>query len=508
MYEATKNILISNVRICQSEAVVRLQFGPRFKQILTQRLWVFLLALSIFSFSGNAQSTILPFGEYMQQVRQNHPIGKQAELLESQANANQRVANGNFDPKLFGDYEHKTFDGKNYFRIGEGGVKVPSWFGTEFKAGYNWNNGVFLNPSDNLPTAGQAVLGGKITLLQGLLIDDRRAALKQARIFREMTEVQRQQLFNDVLFEAAKAYWDWSFAYEIFEIQKNALEFSETRLQAVVSSFEQGDKPAIDTLESKIQVQTRQLQLQEAELFFQNTRLLLSNFLWTENEVPLELTKEMSPERLPLDLSVDIPLEVITVQNDLMKFHPDLRSYQLKLSGLEIERRLKAEKLKPKLSVEYNLLAERLDFQNGDKISGGENNPALLFQENYKWGIEFSMPLFLRQARGNLQLAEVKMATTNLQLSQKRQEVKNKIEAYLQQMNLTQSQLRTTEEMTENYRLLLAAENVKFRIGESSLFLVNSREQKLIDTQIKQAKLRATFQKIKIGLRQAAGVLK
>ncbi len=459
-------------------------------------------------FWGNTQNSILPFGEYMQQVRQNHPIGKQAGLLEAQADATRRIAKGGFDPKLFGDYEHKTFDGKNYFRIGEGGVKVPTWFGTEFKAGYNWNNGVFLDPSSNLPAAGQAVLGGKITLLQGLLIDDRRAALKQARIFREMTKVQQQQLLNDILFEAAKAYWDWSFAYELLEIQKNALQFSETRLQAVVASFEQGDKPAIDTLESKIQVQNRQLQLQEAALFFQNARLVLSNFLWTKNDVPLELTEEMFPEQLPITLSAEIPSEVVGVQNDLMKFHPDLRFYQLKLSDLEIERRLKAEKLKPKLNIEYNFLADRLDFQNGDKINGGENNPALLFQENYKWGVEFSMPLFLRKARGNLQLTDIKMATTNLQLSQKRQEVKNKIEAYLQQMNLTQSQLRTTENMTENYRLLLAAENEKFRIGESSLFLVNSREQKLIDAEIKQAKLRATFQKIQVGLQRAAGTLK
>lgn len=467
----------------------------------------FVYLLFLFPLSGNAQTTVLPFGKYLGQVRQNHPVTRQADLLQTQADATQQVAKGNFDPKLFGDYQHKTFDGKNYFRIGEGGVKVPTWFGTELKAGYNWNNGVFLDPSSNLPKGGQAVLGGKITLLQGLLIDDRRAALKQARIFREMTKVQRQQLFNDILFEAAKAYWDWSYAYELLKIQKNALTFSETRLQAVVASFEQGDKPAIDTLESKIQVQNRQLQLQEAELLFQNTRLVLSNFLWSDDDLPLELTQKMVPEALPISTSAAIPPEVVNVQNDLMKLHPDLRAYQLKLSDLEIERRLKFEKLKPKLNLEYNFLADGLDFQNDDKINGAANDATLLFQENYKWGVEFSMPLFLRKARGNLKLTDAKVATTNFQLSQKRQEVKNKIEAYLQQLDLTQSQLRTTEDMTENYRLLLAAENVKFRIGESSLFLVNSREQKLIDAEIKQAKLRANFQKIQVGLQRAAGTL-
>ena len=458
--------------------------------------------------AADAQISILPFGEYLEQVRQNHPVIRQAQLLENQADATRQVARGNFDPKLFGDYDHKSFDGKNYFRLGQGGVKIPSWYGAEFKAGYNWTNGVFLNPENNLPEGGQAVLGGSITLLQGLLIDDRRAALKQARIFREMTKVQQQQLLNDILFEAGKAYWDWSYAYEILKIQQNVLVLSETRLQAVIASFEQGDKPAVDTLESKIQVQNRDLQLREAELLFQNTSLVLSNFLWDENNVPLEITNEVAPEQLPFDLAAEIPAQVVTVQNDLMKWHPDLRATQLKISDLEIERRLKAEKIKPKLNVEYNFLADQLDFQNGDKINGDATGAGLLFQENYKWGVEFSMPIFLRQARGNVQLTDLKIANTNFQLSQKRQEVKNKIEAYLQQLNLTQSQMVITEDMTNNYKLLLAAENEKFRIGESSLFLVNSREQKLVDAQMKWAKLRANFQKIQIGLRQAAGILK
>ena len=78
----------------------------------------------------------------------------------------------------------------------------------------------------------------------------------------------------------------------------------------------------------------------------------------------------------------------------------------------------------------------------------------------------------------------------------------------MQQLTFTQTQLLITVEMITNYQLLLSAENEKFRIGESSLFLVNSREQKLIEAQMKWAKLKASFQKMQIGLRHAAGVLK
>ena len=40
--------------------------------------------------------------------------------------------------------------------------------------------------------------------------------------------------------------------------------------------------------------------------------------------------------------------------------------------------------------------------------------------------------------------------------------------------------------MVQNYETLLAAEERKFSFGESSLFLINSRENKLIESKLKQ----------------------
>lgn len=475
------------------------------RELRSQMFALFL----VFPFLVFAQTPqIFTLENYLQQVRTNHPVIKQADLLERQAAAVAQTARGNFDPKIYADASQKSFDDKNYFTLAQGGLKIPTWLGTELKAGYNWTNGDFLDPENSLPEIGQAVLGAKITLLQGLLIDDRRAALKQAKIFKAQNENTRRQMVNTIIFDAAKTYWEWSYAFEIFKIKENALGFARTRLGAVVTSFEQGDKPAIDTLESTIQVQNRELELNEAQIDFQNSALKLSNFLWSENAVPLEIAGNARPEFLPREIDIEVPSEVVSVQNNLAQTHPDLLDYQLKRSQLEIERRLKVEKLKPKLNLEYNFLANGFDFQNGDKLPGNETNFNTLFSENYKWGVEFSMPIFLRQARGNLKLTDLKIEMTDLKLSQKMLEIKNKIEIYLQQLQNQRKQLILSEDMTENYRLLLAAENEKFRIGESSLFLVNSREQKLIEAETKLAKLRTDFVKLEVGLRQVAGVLK
>ena len=54
-------------------------------------------------------------------------------------------------------------------------------------------------------------------------------------------------------------------------------------------------------------------------------------------------------------------------------------------------------------------------------------------------------------------------------------------------LSLTQN----NESLIENYKRLLKAEEIKFSNGESSLFLINSRENKLLETQEKFLELKA-----------------
>ena len=54
--------------------------------------------------------------------------------------------------------------------------------------------------------------------------------------------------------------------------------------------------------------------------------------------------------------------------------------------------------------------------------------------------------------------------------------------------------------MVENYEKLLEAEIRKFDIGESSLFLINSRESKLIEARIKLISMETKLQKERVSL--------
>ena len=468
------------------------------------RIFFFLL-ISVSAFSQTIDSTqVFSLEKYLTWVRVYHPVMQQANLLENKADASLLEARGMFDPKWFGDYEDKSFDQKNYFRIGEAGLKIPTWWGVDVKMAYLWSNGDFLNPEGKLPKNGQAIIGVEIPLLQGLVFDQRRAQVQQARLLQDGNEATRRTIVNELLLNAIETYWKWAYQNQILQVYENSLNLAQDRFELVKSSFEQGDKPAIDTLESLIQIQNRELQYSQAQVDFRNATLKLSNFLWFEDLTPLEVSENLRPENLHADWNFLEEKPNPDFLKNIADSHPELQSILIKQQQLQIKERLKREQFKPNLRFNYNFLGNGFDWTDNNSNEAVINN---LVTENYKWGLKFSYPLLLRKERGGLELVRIEQLENQYKLGEKQLKISNKIIATFQQLETTFGQINTLESMVGNYEILLEAEFEKFRIGESSIFLLNSREQKLIDAQMKLNKLQTEFQKLKWKLRGAKGQL-
>ncbi len=457
--------------------------------------------------SSNAQTLdttqVLTLEAYLDWVRAYHPVMQQAGLLDAEARANILKARGGFDPKWFADYDAKSFDAKNYFREGNAGMKIPTWYGVDFEVSYNWADGIFLNPENNLPDNGQLSLKVEVPLLQGLMFDERRAQVQQARFFTQINDAERRILINDLLLDATEAYWDWVFAAEVLKVYQMALNLSNVRFENTKLGYEQGDKPAIDTLEAMIQVQNRTIDLDQAQLDYENAQLKLSNFLWFDDLVPLEITDDLKPIPLPINLALNAFLATTTFDN-FENTHPELRQLRLKQSQLEVKERLKRELFKPNLRVSYNFLGDGFNLGGNGTDDFNANQ---LLTENYKFGVKFSYPLLLRKERAGLELVRIEQLQTNYKLSEKQLDIRNKIAIIIQQLSVTNDQIDVQNQILQNYQRLFDAENEKFRIGESSIFLLNSREQKLIDTNLKLKKLQSKYQILKQKLIWASGNL-
>jgi outer membrane protein TolC len=92
-------------------------------------------------------------------------------------------------------------------------------------------------------------------------------------------------------------------------------------------------------------------------------------------------------------------------------------------------------------------------------------------------------------------------------LNQKQIQIEIKIRNYFNQFEALQKQIRTQESAFANFQSLVKAEELRFENGESSLFLINSREMKSLEAAEKLTDLRAYLQKTTFALQASAGVL-
>jgi outer membrane protein TolC len=455
--------------------------------------------LMLLTVKGVAQtdSTLYTFDMFMEDVLANHPMYRQADLVPRQGEANLRRARGGFDPELKSTYDNKQFDGKDYYRFNVNEVKIPTVLGLELKAGYENSSGSFLNPEDVLPDNGLAYAGISLPIGKGLFFDERRQMLRQAEVFNTATDFERTLMINTLVFEASKVYWDWYYAWNTYAIMDESVGLAEFRYNAVRESFIQGDVPAIDTLEAFILVQNRQLSRNQALIDLRQASLTASNFLWTEDLEPLNFSEYAHPisyNVLPLDTPPEDTL-ISGIIDNVPANHPEILLMQASMEQLDIERRWKAEKLKPKLNINYNLLNQPVG-----------RNPFEGYSTNdFKWGLEFGMPLFLRAERGDLQVTRIKISQTSLKLQQKQLEITNKIRAYQTELDNIYQQIELYKNAVNNYERLLAGERRKFEEGESSLFLVNSRENSLINAEVKLVELVAKYKKSQAGMVMAIG---
>ncbi|MEQ6119350.1 TolC family protein [Reichenbachiella sp. MALMAid0571] len=454
-----------------------------------QLLTILILLLGHFAtWSQSGNSSVLTLEQFYQQIHLHHPIAKQAVLLKTRGNLIVSQARGSFDPKIVSDYNQKQFDGKTYFDLWDTYVQIPTLLNVDLKAGYERNKGTYLNAENTVPTDGLYYAGISVPFGQGLLKSERNINLEKSKFEKQSFENQAQNVLNNLFFDANFAYWLWYENHQKRETVATNLELIEQRFEGIKQSIANGDKASIDSVEMLIQVQQWSNKLKETELNSQNSMLLLQNFIWTDglDFNTLSPYYEDSAFTINLDSHLDWAL----------KNHPDLKKLTIESNLLEMDRKWASEQLKPIIDVNYNLL-----------LSGQETEYAPIYSNNYKLGVQFVFPLLIRKERAKLKIVKVKQQEYDLKINQKNREVINKIQQSYNKVYILQEMIQKQEQIQVNYERMLQAEQTKFENGESSVFLLNSRENKKLLGQIKLIELQSKFSQSVGELKWATGKL-
>ena len=433
-------------------------------------------SISIF---GQTASTEFSYNEFLGYVKKYHPLVKQANLKINEAQANLLQARGAFDPKIEVDFKEKQFKNTAYYSLLNSSFKIPTWYGIELKAGFDNAEGIYVNPENTLPNKGLTSFGISVPLGQGLFIDERMAAIRKAKIASNLNSAERNLQVVEVIYNASVIYMNWKRSFDEIKLYEDYLKNALIRYKGVQILIKEGDKPAIDSVEAAITVKTRSLNLENAKLKYTKAKLELSNYLWLENNIPLELNDLLQPEEL-LAKTIKETLKINELATISLENHSKIKALDAKIAMLKVDRKLKANLLLPKLDLSYTYLSEPSYIDN-------------YRFEDYKIGLNFSIPLFLRKERGSLKLANLKIEDTEFVLQFEKKNLENKIKSQQEEITSLEIQQDFNDALLNDYKILLNAEERLFEMGESSLFVINSRENSLVSSQINDIVLENSY---------------
>ena len=478
------------------------------------RSWCTLLMLLVFwmvnlsfALAQNRDSTLSSRGfvyqkqelteeEYYGMVADGHPLVQQADLLPEMAKMDLRYARGSFDPKLITYWDNKVFKGTNYFNYFDADVKGKAWIG-RYKLGFLRNVGTFVGNDVQTDLEGLVYMGYYLPVGQGLFTDQRRTQVRQMQVYQEMAVAEKVKAINKIMLKANKAYWEWYFAYQNHLRLEEAKQFAARQLNGIRVLYERGDYAPIDTLKAQVNLQKIEVELAEARVEMENARRLASTFLWSPEGQYIELGDSTFPAWSPLSDSLMRPSRLRMLLDYAESNHPELQKLEGKGEQLQLELKLSKEQIKPQLDLGIEYLWKGSEpFQRWDYD---------YWDRNHKLNISFMMPMFLRKERAKLQLSKAKIQSLQFEQQDVNRAIQNDIRQSYHRLITYRQNMQRQEQMAQTYQRLLKAEQRKQEIGESDIFMINTRQQQLIDAQVKLAKWESRLQKELAYLIWAAG---
>lgn len=438
-----------------------------------------LLGISLTGFSQTATDTVVVSErDFLQQALKYAPLTENNRLEIDFQDEKINEARGAFEPKLQSDLVHKRFDDKRYYTKSNAALKANLPIGGQLSGGFDRNAGLYINPENNLPMQGLAYVGVEIPLGAGMFTDANRTKLRQERERMTGTQLETQLANNLYLLDAGNAYWEWYGSILLLELAEEAVNKARARYDFVKRRYAVNEVAGIDTLEAFINYQNRVAFYQNALIKYTKNEAILQTFLWLPNHEVMKLQPNVNR-----DFVASLP--GLNRLDTLVVTHPYLRLLQNDSLVNQLDQRLAREYYKPELNVEFKMQ------ENAAALSPLDYS----IRENNYVGVNFAFPVLLRKQRAKAAQYAIKQDMIANKYANLKQLIESKLFASYNNVSQLQQNASLMFEVANNYEVLLNAEQVKFRLGESTLFIINNRELRWIASREKYIKEYVSFRK-------------
>ena len=410
------------------------------------------------------------------QLTARHPEALAAQSRTDRALGRQQIADAAFDLRVTQSTNIRPsgyYDG----RVADQRLVQPlKPFNAEVFSGYRLSDGTFPVYEQELQTldAGELSLGVRLSLLQNRDTDPRRLALENAA-WRYQEAASSQLLdVNKLLYRGVSAWLDWYQSTLKRGVVTSLLLLTQDRLAAIQQRVESGDLAAITLTEYRTTLTQRQILAQEAERIEVQAQEQLKYFL-----TPTNGPESADTGKLTAPADIAWPFRVVTHHTQEawsaeIEQHPALLALTAKAKQLNVDERIARNELLPELDLEMKVAQ---DFGTGpEALDGTESIIALSFE----------VPLGVRAAKGRVAMAAAATREVEYRYQVLAAQLLRDLQVSLTALAFNEKILVSSEEQEVLALELLAQEQIRFKEGESTQFVLISREKVALEAQLKR----------------------
>ena len=459
-----------------------------------------------------------------------------------------------FDPVLTGtmQIDHAKFECSSPFC---GTVQNTGTANFAYQQGFQWGTNMSVGFTNNRVTSNNPftlespVLNSgfqfKLTqhLLQGLGFAANDRFIRIAKNNREITDVAFRQQVTATVYQIEYMYWDLVYAYENVRVQKESLAFAQKTLSDTQKQVQIGSLAPIEVVRAQSTVATDMQALTLAQTNLQLQQLLMKNALSRTLVDPQLADADVIPTST---MQIPEQEEVVPTQdlvNDALNHRPELAEARINLTNTEISNKAVRNALLPSLDLfayyggsglggaqnPVNLCAnEPLQAQadgfcagpdaafNGQTINpiapsvgygSTLNNLINSTAPDKGVGLSLNIPIRNRAA----QAVQVRSELEYRQAQMRVQQIENQVRIEVRNAQFAVQQNRASVAAAQAAVALghqsLDAEQKKLNLGASTSTLVLQNESALATAESIQLSATAAYQKSRIELDRATGLL-
>lgn len=336
--------------------------------------------------------------------------------------------------------------------------------------------GMRLNPNDTktpfVPTgsSGEYYGGVSMPLLRGRGVNEKTIAETQVKLSQPLAQQVYLAARMEVLLKAGGIYWEWVGAKSRLLVANNLLAIAEQRVSQIKERVKSGDAPALEATEAEQEIERRRAGLVKAQRDLQKTSIQMSVYLWRNDITPDTVPQvEAIPDLSPLPAKVS---DKTWLESDKLAIlqRPELKRIAAERKIAIAELRLAENQLLPVMDA-YAL-------QGADTGKNGIG-PVV------RGGVNFSIPLRQRTARGLIMAAKTKLQKLNFDEIAERQRIRAEVEDVVSAINTSFEKFIALTAEVNKAKAVESGEKLRFAAGDSTLFLVNQRERSTAEAQVR-----------------------